>query len=431
MSSISEVVAETYSSIQIDCKDTTKAHYYKLWYIDQDYSHALAEKLKAMDVESLDQQFPDHQITLKTDTSTGLTPRQSGTKGWYFARELDSTYQHILSTTQPFFVEINDKESHNTVIVPKSNAKVGNIELFISACQVDNDVRIDDITSKFQLFYPENDQALSFVDGVFVPEYLGEHSTILSTDKLGRAMLSGIPEGEYILKPVQSMNPYKWKESQYFIQVKSEQTVQISICLLTPTEEEMMGGKLFRKVDHDNPSLGLPLAEFKVVQWQKNQFQDVMVNEKELTLVSDREGYFQVEHLPYGQYYLIETKAPIYNGIAYQAIDQAIPFEINTDSFREDQALAITNKPMELEQTTMIPATSTEEEDSEVESSFVTEESSVVEEETSNYPVKVDPQAPNNQHPLPMTGEQQVKYIWLSGVLCFSSFILLKKRKPH
>ena len=423
MTPISDVVAETYSSIQIDCKDTSKVHYYKLWYIDQVYSHALAEELKAMDIESLDQQFSDHQITLKTDASTGLTTSQSGTKGWYFARELDSTYQHFLSSTQPFFIEVNDKESDNTVVVPKSNAKVGNIEVNISTCHID-DVSIDDFTSKFQLFYPESDQALSFVDGDFVPEYLGEHSTILSTDKLGRAMLSGIPEGEYILKPVQSMNPYKWKESQYVIQVKPGQTVRISICLLKPTDGEVTGGKQFRKVDHDNPTLGLPLAEFKVVRWQKDQFQNVKVNENVLTLVSDKDGYFQIDHLPYGQYYLIETKAPIYNGVAYQAIDQAIPFEINKDSFREDQALAITNKPMRLEETTMIPATSTEEGVSEVESSFVTEE-------TSNYPVKVEPQAPKNQQPLPLTGEKQVKYIWLSGVLCLSSFMLLSKRKLH
>ena len=428
MTPISDVVAETYSSFQIDCKDTTKAHYYKLWHIDQVYSHDLAEELKAMDIETLDQQFSNHQITLKTDTSTGLTPRQSGTKGWYFARELDSTYQHFLSTTQPFFVEINDKESHNTVIVPKSNGNVGNIEVNISACQIDG-VSIDDFTSKFQLFYPENDQALSFVDGDFVPEYLGEHSTILSTDRLGHAMLSGIPEGEYILKSVQSMNSYKWKENQYLIRVKPDQTIQISICLLKPIKEEVTGGKQFRKVDHDNPSLGLPLAKFKVVQWQKNQFQDVKVNDKVVTLASDKDGYFQIEHLPYGQYYLIETKAPIYNGIAYQVIEQAIPFEINKDSFREDQALAITNKPMKQEETTSIPATSTEKGDSDVESSFVTEESSVVEVETSNYPVKVDPQAPNNQHPLPMTGENQVRYIWISGVLCLSGFILLSKRK--
>ena len=61
---------------------------------------------------------------------------------------------------------------------------------------------------------------------------------------------------------------------------------------------------------------------------------------KGYVLVSGKNGGFKVENLPFGTYYLIETKAPK----GYSLLSESIEFKIDANS-KTNEATIIKNKP--------------------------------------------------------------------------------------
>ncbi|MGL9729394.1 SpaH/EbpB family LPXTG-anchored major pilin [Enterococcus sp. DIV0756] len=111
------------------------------------------------------------------------------------------------------------------------------------------------------------------------------------------------------------------------------------------------GGKKFKKHEKDHENQALKGAEFIVTRKDpsdpnKKQYLKEGANKREWVavatdypnahkIISDDEGLFEITGLEYGQYELVEVKAP--NG--FQKLAQPFPFEITTGSYAGTDAL--------------------------------------------------------------------------------------------
>lgn len=101
------------------------------------------------------------------------------------------------------------------------------------------------------------------------------------------------------------------------------------------------GGKRFLKTDDGDKFKGLPNAKFIISKKEKGKMVTVKRNGKDLVLESDSDGRFQVDGLEYGEYYLIETQAPIVDSVVYNVLEKPVAFTVDKNSFDENHTLRI------------------------------------------------------------------------------------------
>lgn len=121
------------------------------------------------------------------------------------------------------------------------------------------------------------------------------------TDKDGQIKLSGLTE-KVKFKETKPLEGYK----KDLVESEFIQTGSIELFNRKEKPENYFS---FQKIDgtDNNPLEG---AVFKVQEKTKDGYKDMEENGKVYTLTSEKNGEFKTKNLPYGDYRLIETKAP-------------------------------------------------------------------------------------------------------------------------
>lgn len=222
------------------------------------------------------------------------------------------------------------------------------------------------------------------VDGKLVPVPLledgtyskdGDPNRVLVTGKDGKITVKGLPPGDYVFVEVKAPKGYEIITGETDFEVKADSKLTLTVYnkplsppeeteppdeteppkppettepppkppIEPPTkpEEPKKGDHFFYKYAKNDKGKQVSLegATFKVTRLVDGSYENVLKDDGTIYIVSSgSDGRFKIENLPYGTYYLWETKAPA----SYAQLKEPIKFEINDQS--KDQVISIENK---------------------------------------------------------------------------------------
>ena len=165
----------------------------------------------------------------------------------------------------------------------------------------------------------------------------GEETLIMSnliTDSKGKISIKGIELGEYIFEEVQAPEGYRIKNVRTRFVVNGGTTKVVVV-----NYKDSDGGKRFRKIDSDSKK-PIEGVRFIVTRNVNGYDERVKINGKDLVLISDKDGYFAVDNLPFGTYSLWEVKP----AGGYEPLSGAESFVIDGNSLELDKV--VENKPV-------------------------------------------------------------------------------------
>lgn len=274
----------------------------------------LAENLKDLSNDALSKEYKDN-TTVTTDAK-GVASLVGFKSGTYYARVTDVKGKVEI---YPFVFSVDEKNPNNVTIMPKGHHETppGNhVELL--------KVSADDVPlpgAVFNLYKVVN----------------GEETLIKSnliTDSNGKIYIDNIELGEYIFEEVQAPAGYRIRNVRTRFVVNGGTTKVVVV-----NYKDSDGGKRFRKIDSDSnePIEGV---RFIVTKRVNGYDERVKIGGKDLVLVSDKDGYFTVDNLPFGSYFVWEVKP----AGGYEPLGELQSFVIDENSLERD--LVIKNTPV-------------------------------------------------------------------------------------
>lgn len=273
----------------------------------------LAKDLYSWSDDALSKEYK--YITTVTTNDKGVASLGNLSTGTYYARVADNGKVKIF----PFVFTVDENNKNDVTIMPKGRHETppGNdVELF--------KVSADNVPLAGAVFN------LYKVVG-------GEETLIRSnliTDSKGKIYIDNIELGEYIFEEVQAPEGYRIKNVRTRFVVNGGTTKVVVV-----NYKDSDGGKRFRKIDSDSKK-PIEGVRFIVTRNVNGYDERVKINGKDLVLISDKDGYFAVDNLPFGTYSLWEVKP----AGGYEPLSGAESFVIDGNSLELDKV--VENKPV-------------------------------------------------------------------------------------
>lgn len=176
--------------------------------------------------------------------------------------------------------------------------------------------------------------------GHYVPASEGEGTSTLVTNETGEITVQNLPEGEYFFREIKTKDDLVLlKEDRAFTVTAGEETVEITV-INEPKNPE--GGFRFKKVDEDKRPLAGAAFKLmrKVTVDDKEYFETVLRNGLEYIVHSGKDGWVDFTGLPYGTYYLVETRPPK----GYEPLPDTVTVTVDEDSYTSDDVKYVVNK---------------------------------------------------------------------------------------
>lgn len=274
----------------------------------------LAKDLYSWSDDALSKEYK--YITTVTTNDKGVASLGNLSTGTYYARVADNGKVEIF----PFVFYVDENSPNDVTIMPKGRHEVpppdNHVELF--------KVSADDVPlagAVFNLYKVVN----------------GEETLVKSnliTDSNGKISIKGIELGEYIFEEVQAPEGYRIKNVRTRFVVNGGTTKVVVV-----NYKDSDGGKRFKKIDSDSKK-PIEGVRFIVTKRVNGYDERVKINGKDLVLVSDKDGYFSVDNLPFGTYFVWEVKP----AGGYEPLGELQSFVIDENSLVND--LVIKNTPI-------------------------------------------------------------------------------------
>lgn len=275
----------------------------------------LAEDLYSWSDDALSKEYKDNTTVTTDDKAVAsLVDFKSGT---YYARVTDVKGKVEI---YPFVFTVDENNQNDVTIMPKGHHEVPPPDNHVELLKVS----ADDVPLAGAVFN------LYKVVG-------GEETLVMSnliTDSNGKISIKGIELGEYIFEEVQAPAGYRIKNSRTRFVVNGGTTKVVVV-----NYKDSDGGKRFRKIDSDSKE-PIEGVRFIVTKRVNGYDERVKINGKDLVLVSDKDGYFTVDNLPFGSYFVWEVKP----AGGYEPLGKLQSFVIDENSLERD--LVIKNTPV-------------------------------------------------------------------------------------
>ncbi|WP_311562197.1 MSCRAMM family protein [Peptoniphilus duerdenii] len=275
----------------------------------------LAKNLYSWSDAALSKEYIDNTTVITNDK--GVASLDGFKSGTYYARVSDVDGKVKI---YPFVFTVDEDNKNDVTIMPKGRHEVpppdNHVELF--------KVSADDVPlagAVFNLYKVVN----------------GEETLVMSnliTDSNGKISIKGIELGEYIFEEVQAPEGYRIKNVRTRFVVNGGTTKVVVV-----NYKDSDGGKRFKKIDSDSKK-PIEGVRFIVTRNENGYDERVKINGKDLVLISDKDGYFAVDNLPFGTYSLWEVKP----AGGYEPLSGAESFVIDGNSLELDKV--VENKPV-------------------------------------------------------------------------------------
>lgn len=302
----------------------------KVWKLKDSYANKekseIIEKLKDLKDEDISKEHGNYTETSKSDVDGRIT--LSLEKGTYYVREVsDDSKDYKIS---PFTFKVPDDGntiySKTTIKIPDALGKVRLLKVS------EGNTPLENVGFKLYMRTANGDVEVPLTENSYDKD---GSSRILYTDKNGQIFIDKLPLGEYVFREVKPLFGYTVDNSDTSFKIVDENEISLKVI----NKKAETGDKLFVKVSSGNNPKFLEGAHFKVMMKDGDKFIPVKRDGKDYVVVSGKNGGFKVEDLPFGTYYLVETKAPK----GYSLLSGSVEFKIDANS-KSNEATIIKNK---------------------------------------------------------------------------------------